>query len=565
VPSSGDGTSNQAYFVYDGVPGWKGAINPQSREASRSAIAEFPPTAMLRVQVYHLIAKDSEIKNATWYERDNVKDYKYFGTLVADGQVYDHVGFRARGGVWRHAMGKNMWKISFNKGNSLRAKDDYGRPYPARWSKLNLRACIQQGDYGARGEQGMFEAVGFRLFNLAGTESPFTHWVHWRVVTTEQEAPASQYEGDFWGLYLAIENEDGSFLKDHSLPDGNVYKMMNGQGELAHQGGNSVTNHSDIQTLLSGFAEDRPAAWWSTTASLDRYYSYRAILEGIHHYDVDAGKNYTFYFNPETRKAQVVPWDIDLTWDEQMYGAGQEPMLQPVLSQAGYRREYRNRLREIRDLLFNPEQTGRLIDECAAVIWDASGKPSMVEADRRKWDHHPIMESRHVLTDKAGKGKFYLASPTRDFGGMVQLMKAWVETRSAWIDSHLLKASDGPATPKLELAGQTDGSSKGDPWTLRCSEYQGAAPFAAQQWRLAEVAPPGVEGNRPVSPGKYEITSIWQSGEQPVFAPTQNLPPGLVHAGATYRARVRVKDALGSWSHWSAPVEILGGREVQKP
>ena len=44
------------------------------------------------------------------------------------------------GGVWRYAMGKNMWKIDFNRGHYLQARDNYGRPYMTRWAKLNLRS-----------------------------------------------------------------------------------------------------------------------------------------------------------------------------------------------------------------------------------------------------------------------------------------------------------------------------------------------------------------------------------------------------------------------------------------
>ena len=44
-------------------------------------------------------------------------------------------------------------------------------------SLFDLGACIQQADYQMRGEQGMFEAVGFPLFNLAGMEASHAHWV----------------------------------------------------------------------------------------------------------------------------------------------------------------------------------------------------------------------------------------------------------------------------------------------------------------------------------------------------------------------------------------------------
>src|ERR1019366_715124 len=103
---------------------------------------------MRRVQSYILIGKEQSIENVTWNERSRGKEYRYTGTLVVDGTVYDHVRMRARGGVWRYEMGKNMWKFHFAKSQRLQARDDYGSPYPVTWNKLNLRGPIQQSDYG---------------------------------------------------------------------------------------------------------------------------------------------------------------------------------------------------------------------------------------------------------------------------------------------------------------------------------------------------------------------------------------------------------------------------------
>ena len=70
--------------------------------------------------------------------------------------------------------------------------------------------------------------------------------------------------------------------------------------------------------------------------NLPLYYSYRSILEGIHHYDLDAGKNYTFYLNPNSKKWHVIPWDIDLSWGDHMFGWGREPFMRPVLGHAEF-------------------------------------------------------------------------------------------------------------------------------------------------------------------------------------------------------------------------------------
>ncbi len=248
--------------------------------------------------------------------------------------------------------------------------------------------------------------------------------------TRADESPSDQYHGDFWGLYLAIENEDGHFLKAHRLPSGNLYKMEFGGGQLRHQGAGAVTNGSDLNEFRTTCRQNQSEAWWRANFELTNYYSYRAICECIHHYDTGEGKNYDYYHNPATGRWQFLPWDIDLTWADNMYGNGEDPFKEKILSHPHFRIEYQNRLREIRDLLFNPEQTGNLIDEYASVIWDSAGTPSIVEADRRKWDYHPAM----AAGGKAGQGLFYQASSSRDFRGMARLMKDYVRSRGAWIE-----------------------------------------------------------------------------------------------------------------------------------
>jgi hypothetical protein len=553
APDAGEVPPNFAYFVYDGIPAWTGALNPRSGGTRLSERMTFSAEAMKRVQPYHLLAKKSSVENATWNEQAGGKEYKYTGTLVVGSDVFDHVGFRARGGVWRYAMGKNMWKFSLPGDQKLRAHDDFGEPYPASWSKVDLRACIQQGDYGQRGEQGMFESVGFRLFNLAGVPAPFTHWVQLRIIDEPLENPSDQYRGDFWGLYLAIENEDGHFLKDHRLPSGNLYKMEYGGGQLSHQGTGAVTNGSDLNQFMRSCFQNQSEAWWRTNFELTNYYSYRAVCECIHHYDTGEGKNYDYYHNPATGRWQIIPWDIDLTWADNMYGTGQDPFKQIILSRPQFRIEYQNRLREIRDLLFNPEQTGKLIDEYASVVWDPAGTPSIVEADRRKWDYHPAM----AMGGKAGQGLFYEASSSRDFRGMVRLMKEYVRSRGAWIDSALLNDPNIPATPTATFVGAPGFPANG--LRFRASAYKGAAAFSALKWRLAELSPKDA-----TSPSKgrglYEIEAQWESNESNRPDEMIQIPAGVAKPGHRYRVRARMEDVTARWSHWSPPVEFVAGK-----
>jgi len=487
APPADDTQRNFAYFVYDGIPEWRGAINPKGSGNDRKVVS-FEPNVMRSVQAYHLISKQRSIENVTWYEPNGfwgsaASVYKYTGTLVADGKVYDHVRFRARGGTWRHAMGKNMWKIDFLKGHHLEARDNWGQRYDTKWGKLNLGACIQQGDYGMRGEQGMFEALAFRLFNLAGVESSHTHWVQLRIIDSAEESPMDQYQGDFWGLYLAVENLDDNFLEEHGLPDGNLYKIDVAGSEPEHLAQGVSIDRADVLQFMNDLNRIRDVKWWQTNVDLPRYYSYRSILECIHHYDIGGGKNYYYFHDLDAKRWQVVPWDVDLTWGDHMYGDGVEPFYRAgLLQREPYKTEYQERLAEIRDLLFNSEQMNALIDEYAAVIGRPDGSPSMVDADRAKWDYHPIMSSRYVRRGKSDPGLFYKSSPSRDFQGMARLMKQYVERRSQWIDRVLLSDAHFPPTPAIVTPSKVDTSAP----TLKLQLSPGTSAQKIR-WRLAEI------------------------------------------------------------------------------
>jgi hypothetical protein len=548
APGPDAAVPNFAYFVYDGVPAWRGAVDPQSSHPKKRQPITFGTNVMRSLPVYQFISKKTSIENTTWFNQPPFGDeaarkkYNFTGTFVADdGKVYDHVGFRARGGEWRYAMGKHMWKFDFNRGAHLQARDDFGQPYKTKWEKLNLGACIQQGDYGMRGEQGMFEALAFRLFNLVGVEAPRTHWVHLRIIDGAEENPASQYEGDFWGLYLATENVDDAFLKEHELPSGNLYKLEFGRPDVHSKSGYATAGNEDVRQFMSACRKSQDESWWRSNADLPRYFSYRSMVECIHHYDIGSGKNYFFYHNPQTGRWSMLPWDVDLTWGDHMYGTSAEPFYRAgVLSQPSFRIEYENRLCEILDLLYNPEQMDALLEEHAAIISDPKGGPSFVDADRAKWDFHPIMASRFVHGGKAGQGRFYESSATRDFRGMVQLMKNYVRTRGKWIENTLLRGGPLPPTPSVTNEGRfTFGASVPD----SNSELK-------LEWRLAEATPRTTPG-----PGRqYEVAALWQTN-----GPSRmELPAKLIKSGHTYRVRARVQESSGRCGHWSAPVEFAG-------
>jgi hypothetical protein len=93
---------------------------------------------MNRLPIVQFLGKRAMIEESTWFSRYGGDAYPWLGTIVYDGQVYDHIHHRARGGVWRYSMVKNMWKFDFNRGHDFEARDNWGRKFAASWTKLNL-------------------------------------------------------------------------------------------------------------------------------------------------------------------------------------------------------------------------------------------------------------------------------------------------------------------------------------------------------------------------------------------------------------------------------------------
>ena len=598
VPYGDDPQPNFAYFVYNGVPAWRGADRPGS-----TPVVEYGTDVMASLPVYHLLSKKSDVETATWFEHYAGSDYKWYGTLAYDGEVYDHIRYRARGGVWRYAMGKNMWKFNFNRGHRFQARDNYGKKYETKWDKLNFSACIQQGSFGQRGEHGMFEALSNELFNMAGVPASNTNWLQFRIIDEPYEDgtrnaahpplthSGTQYDGDFWGLYMTIEQMDGRFLDEHGLPDGNLYKMDQAYPDgckLNNLGPTGVMDKSDVLAFRSAYSSRPPESWWGSNVNLEAFCSLRAIYHAVHHGDITS-KNHFFYLNPELTANEYgtnslwwqLPWDVDLTWTCYYRPSHMEdPFTENgnVLGHSALNTAARNRVREICDLLFNPEQVNQLIDEFAAFIDNPGGGLSIVDADRAMWDYHWVMGSgaypRYLdrqASLKAGQGRFYQEAVDRgyqrDFRGMVQVMRDFVIERG----SHMNSISSDLAIPYTPVVTATcPPDYPVNALTFQTSPFddpRGSRAFGAIKWRIAEVAGPG---QSPVSvpnysrrPAKYEIDAVWESAEikDPSNTVVQ-IPASKVRAGSTYRVRCRMKDDTHRWSHWSEPVQFVAGEPI---
>ncbi|MEM7387205.1 MAG: CotH kinase family protein, partial [Verrucomicrobiota bacterium] len=216
------------------------------------------------------------------------------------------------------------------------------------------------------------ESVGFRLFQLIGAVASNTNFFQMRVIDDAAEAPSNQYNGDLWGLYIAIQDPDNRFLEERDLPDGNLYNWHTGSDVQKNQGPTSVTDGSDQSGFKSRLRANTEPEWWRTHLNLDAYIAFNCGNLLTNNADMRPNDNMMSYYHPEGQ-CYPIPWDLDLTFEDAPHlGRGDTPAwenIYRVLNHEEFDTPYQNRIREILSLFLNGDQTDMLIDEYSRFIW----------------------------------------------------------------------------------------------------------------------------------------------------------------------------------------------------
>lgn len=491
VPYSDDPQPNFAYFVYDGVPAWTGNSVTYGIEVMRS------------LPVYHLISRNSDVENCQWNPSYDNADYRFYGTLVYEGEVYDHMRYRVRGQYSTFFWGKNKWKYNFNRGHYFQGRNDYGKKREEKWNKMCIGtgACPwwqypHPGGSWDVGTGGMLlnECLTFKFYRLVDVPTCKTQYFHFRVIDGASEY-TNQYDGDFWGLYFAFEHADGAFIAEHDIPDGNIYKMDGSPGKT-NQGPTQVTDNSDVNWFTSNISPSRPLSWWQTYVNLDWYYSFKAVGVATNNSDPRPNQNCLFYHNPDTGQWSIHPWDLDLTYEWATHYTDWEH-IRYCLSHQECSIANKNRARELLDLLFNTDQAWQLVDELASIISDPCGQ-SFIDAEQALWEDHPRMSSKYDNLWYEHNEFFNLPGKSKDWWNMVEYYKKYLSSTgmsdflSGSYGVHKLtsEAQDSaiPDTPTITYTGH-DGYPLNNLTfeTSNFSDPQGNGTFAAMKWRIAEV------------------------------------------------------------------------------
>jgi hypothetical protein len=564
APREDDSCPNFAWFVNDGPSTYTGAIRP-----GKSEPLTFSPDFLATLPAYHLLANAEDVANSQWNGGFHRKHFE--GTLVVEGKVYDHIGFHSRGQGSAHISGKNKWGLRFDRHHPLAAKRNDGTPYNQAWDSLNLNPGLSTPYIPIFcGIGGLDEALSFRAYQLAGVPTANTHWVQWRVITDARECdPANQFTGDLRGLYLAIQDMDGDWLKELQLPDGNVYSTQSGRKHLAR---GATSDQSDWHSFLNGVRRDSPETWWRSNLDLNAYFGFHAMNRLLANVDVRPDGNHGYYHNPDGRWAPI-PWDLDMMFVPRHHQPGIIDASR-CLNVPSIRREYANRAREILDLFCSDSsstggQVGQLVHELSRYLQPGAHLHNWTELDAVCWNFHPRKNGHDLYfrqtaaADHFG-GRWERKLVTPDFRGFCRyLLDFMTDARTTknykpndgdplgygyGYLSHESAEQNIPERPVISPIGNE---------RFRASPFRSpaSAQFGVLTWRLAPI------GQQKVVAGNaeqffYELQSDWSVQMKNPAQLELSLPVSLRKSGRTYRLRARFEDKEGRASHWSEPLTL---------
>ncbi|MBN8458631.1 MAG: lamin tail domain-containing protein, partial [Verrucomicrobia bacterium] len=409
VPYADDEQPNFAYFVYNGVPAWTGALRPYAYSGFAATTPQTYSSALLESKPpFHLIANASDVSTS-----QSGNTTIYYATVVHRGIVHDHVRFRVRGIGSTTVSGKNKWNIYFNRSRDFQAYDNYNRPYKETWNNLLVNCNASPWASVHRGSAGVEEALCNRIYQLGGMASMNTFQFHFRVIDDAVEtSPTDQFSGDLWGLYMGLEPTEGNFLDERGLADGNLYSIEGGGGDKKHQGPTQPVDSSDWSSFSSTLAATGTTEqWYRDNVDLSALYTFLALNRLTGNVDVRPGDNYRFYHRPTDNRWVIIPYDLDMqfiaahhwggTMDQIVGGstqsvivAGAPNVIRAIGRHPNLAREFRNRCRELLSLMASDGaatggQIGQLVDETARFVNPPGEALTWADLDAAMWNLNP--------------------------------------------------------------------------------------------------------------------------------------------------------------------------------
>jgi len=524
---------NYSYYVYNGDADFQG-----------NSIANLDT-----MQNITILTKSSITQQYISTGDDNLQydgyDYLGEGTLIYNGKIFDHINFRPRGKTRNNRIKPGI-KFKMNKEKGILIENDCGKDYNEERDNLVLSGTWVNDE----GSHGLVESLIYKILELTKGWYNNTDYVNLRIVDSQTETGLS---GDFWGLFLIIEDNNGELLKEHDLPDGNIWTTYDPVGNprfmFVDYFGN-FTGYDDPTLWITDTGGNIPETPAVGTVNNEMFFGDWIGNEFWANGESNYYKKHSYreYYNPETDK--WIGWCKDY---DGAFGSGNnvtgvsttnnsDPnfnISQPLNIPSSLNEEYKSALRSAIDLLLNTEQIDFLVDSELKKIYNPAAPYDWTTLDHARWAAYQTYHEGNVDLQ-------------------FDWYKTWFQDRKSYLltnSNHGVFDNLIPTKPTISLSGST---ALNNMKFTQSNFNDGSGSFAALEWRVGEWSDPSNPIYADKCEPKYEIETVWASGEINSFSNTFTIPPeAKLKVGRTYKVRVRHKDNTGKWSHWSDPIAIL--------
>lgn len=559
LPPKDDTCPNFAWWCDAGPSAWTGA-----REPGKTPPKVYSQEFLATLQSLSLVARSDDVARSQW--DGNAHKQKQWGSIVYKGVVYDHIQFSNRGQGSAHISGKNKWGLRFNDGHDLPFLNHDGTPFPAQCGSLNLNPGGSTPYLPVlRGITGLDEVFSMRAYRLAGVPGPPATWVQWRVIQgAEEVSTKDQYQGDLWGVYVALGDMKPKMLadRDKKLPDGLTISTQSG---VKHAPEGLKEPEKVWEKFLTQMRSNPPEEWWRKNLDLSAYFSFHAMNRLLGNVDLRPDGNHGYYRHPDGRWAPI-PWDNDMMFVPRHHQPGHIDAI-ACLNHPRIAIEYRNRAREILDLFATDSsrqggQVGQLVGDLGQYLTPKGFDVDWSQLEEAVWNFHPRMNQKGSYFVNPANGEHFggpwkRTLATNDFAGFQKYLVDFC-TDSRPTKNYAPNDGDTRGYGWGYLAHEAKDDLIPAKTTIRPGPVPGggerftASPFvspakhqpAALEWRVARLG----------KNGWYELEDLWR-GESGLNT-TSPIPPDIFAKPGVYRVRARWRDQTGRSAHWSAPAEV---------
>ena len=530
--------SNYAYFVYNGFP----KVNGYDLNTLND-LQDLMVITKSSISNFYIGNKDGVNTTTNQYQGSDLLGE---GTLVYKGRVYDHINFRPRGKGSRTERNKPGIKFGLNKEHPVRVETDCGDSYDVSRDKLILSGTWVND----QASHGLTESIIYKLSELTGDLGRYTDYTQVHIIDNAVETGNAQ--GDFFGVFLMLEDYNGDFLEEHGLEEGNFwgtnrttrFRFLDYEGDFP--GAATTATFAPFDQKTGTFTIDdrgnQPLLFGNRIA---------AELYGLNGNNYIGKHSYNEYYDSATQSYLGWWGDMDNSFgspyddvtvyprvDANFNAPNKGNMIIPNTMQI----EYQNEFRSVYDLMLdytdpdcNCTQSDYLVDQESKKIFTPGASYDWTTVDKSRWNQV------YDLGNYASQQNWY---------------KTWFQKRKSYLTAYF-EDIDIPSKPTITASNST-ALDQLIFTNSAFSDLQGANTFAALEWRVGEWSDPTNPYYDQECEAKYEIETKWRSGELTSFTSTFQIPAeAKLKEDRTYLIRVRYKDDTGKWSHWSHPQKVV--------